>query len=234
MRSRVGHSKELSLLYVLSMKSNANHNGLSQQTSLEMHIAVVLRHCVRHVDGDIVSQRPLCGIVPRRVDSPCVYRRLGGSSRLITTPEQLLCCVLIFLLAKIHSANIDEVFIPQRLHSLYFILTLYILISRYQKRLSPFTIPIYLFTMRILSLSTSCVALAGIIHALRTVPSSPCADKCGDITNTTSSEIVCKDIDYNTPAGRAFEECITCQLGSNATDPSTGDSDLKWLLCKKS
>lgn len=91
-----------------------------------------------------------------------------------------------------------------------------------------------LITMHILSLSTSFVALAGISQALRTVPSSPCADRCGDITNTTSSEIVCKDIDYNTPTGRLFEECITCQLGSNATDPSTGDSDLKWLLCEKS
>lgn len=110
----------------------------------------------------------------------------------------------------------------------------YISTFRNGKSLSvPCSIPFASVIMHLLTLSTSFAVLAGVGQAIRTVPSSPCAAKCGDITNTTSSEIVCKDADYGTATGQVFAECITCQLGSNATDSSSGDSDLKWLLCMR-
>ena len=71
------------------------------------------------------------------------------------------------------------------------------------------------------------------VVGLRTTPGSPCEDVCHrQSTNTTSKEIVCLDRQYNTTSsGSHFEECVSCQLGSNYTDEAAGESDVSWGLC---
>lgn len=74
--------------------------------------------------------------------------------------------------------------------------------------------------------------LAPSIEALRVSPGSPCTNVCAPATNTTSSEIVCLDAQYNTTAvGTKFQNCITCALQSNFQDTQTGETDVDWALC---
>jgi len=75
------------------------------------------------------------------------------------------------------------------------------------------------------------LALIASSNALRVAPNSPCLSVCGDATLTDGSDIVCDDTDFaNTPTGRAFQECISCELNSTAYDTVTGQTDLQWLL----
>jgi hypothetical protein len=68
--------------------------------------------------------------------------------------------------------------------------------------------------------------------AIRAVPSQQCANACGNVTETTSSDIVCSDADFqNTPKGQALQNCLNCQQNSTAYDPNTGESDLGWFIC---
>ncbi len=87
--------------------------------------------------------------------------------------------------------------------------------------------------MRLTFLRTTILVagLAEVARSIRTVENFPCVQKCGNVTDTASDDIVCTEADYGTPTGQRFAKCITCQLGSNTTDLKTGDSDLKWLLC---
>ena len=165
-------------------------------------------------------------------DSPCVYRCLSGPWKIVLAWKQLLCCIYDTLAGQdTHLRRPTTIEHPYSQHSLnHRHLHTSLRLTTQKPLLSVLDIHCSII-MRFLSLSTSFAVMAGLGQAIRTVPTSPCADKCGDITNTTSSEIVCKDADYGTPTGQVFAECITCQLGSNATDPSTGDSDLRWLLC---
>ncbi|KFX87823.1 hypothetical protein V490_07995, partial [Pseudogymnoascus sp. VKM F-3557] len=86
--------------------------------------------------------------------------------------------------------------------------------------------------MRLIIPSTVIVAagFVGQSDAIRSVPSSPCASLCGDVTSTTGSDILCKEADLHTAKGQTFSKCISCQMTSKAIDPSTGDTDLKWVL----
>lgn len=107
--------------------------------------------------------------------------------------------------------------------------------SRHQKSYSHYTIcldtPIPTVAMHFFTTILPIVALLSqTAQAIRAVKNSPCEAKCGDISNTTASDIVCTDADYGTPTGQIFAECITCQLNSTTLDPETGESDLKWLL----
>jgi hypothetical protein len=90
--------------------------------------------------------------------------------------------------------------------------------------------------MHFLRIFAGVVVLAssmGGVGAIRTVPSSQCAAICGDTSVTKGSDIVCSDSDYaNTNAGKVFASCITCQMNSTAVDLTTGDTDLKWMLCE--
>ncbi|KAJ5308943.1 hypothetical protein N7508_004322 [Penicillium antarcticum] len=75
------------------------------------------------------------------------------------------------------------------------------------------------------------LAVAPLVSGLRTTTGSPCADVCGTITNTTSSEISCLDQAYNTTStGKDFEKCISCQLESDFYISATGESDVDWGL----
>lgn len=76
-----------------------------------------------------------------------------------------------------------------------------------------------------------------VAQGLRTTSGSPCEDKCnrfGPATNTTTSEIVCLDRQYNQTKGQDFEECISCQLTSPYVDAHSGETDVNWGLCASS
>lgn len=77
------------------------------------------------------------------------------------------------------------------------------------------------------------VQLPAVVVGLRTTPGSPCEDVCHrSATNTTSSEIVCLDREYNgTSKGSNFQECVGCQLKSDFEDSDSGESDVSWGLC---
>jgi hypothetical protein len=71
--------------------------------------------------------------------------------------------------------------------------------------------------------------------AIRAVPSQQCAAACGNVTTTSSNDIVCSDADFqNTPKGQAMQNCLSCQQNSTANDPNTGESDLRWFICSLS
>lgn len=69
------------------------------------------------------------------------------------------------------------------------------------------------------------------VHALRTVPGSPCTSVCGVTTNTTSSEISCVDSAYNTTTtGESFKSCVSCLLASPFDNTTSGETDVDWGL----
>lgn len=72
------------------------------------------------------------------------------------------------------------------------------------------------------------------IHGLEVTPNSPCKSKCATGTaGTTENSIVCLDSDYtSTSSGSQFQQCVECELGSKAADPTTGTTDVMWALCK--
>ncbi|GMF72332.1 unnamed protein product [Aspergillus oryzae] len=76
--------------------------------------------------------------------------------------------------------------------------------------------------------------LVPLAVALRTAPGSPCANVCNkQSTNTTGSEITCLDTDFtSTSKGSQFKQCVDCQLRSTYSDPSSGETDVDWGLCK--
>lgn len=71
-------------------------------------------------------------------------------------------------------------------------------------------------------------------HGLQVTPNSPCQSKCNaGGAATTESSIVCLDSDYSsTSSGAHFQECVECELGSSAANPTTGTTDIMWALCK--
>lgn len=79
------------------------------------------------------------------------------------------------------------------------------------------------------------VVFASSGAALRAVPQQQCAGACGNVSSTTPQDIVCDDDGFATSsAGQAFQECLTCEINSTASDPNTGQSDLQWALCESS
>ncbi|KAK2766663.1 hypothetical protein FQN54_005975 [Arachnomyces sp. PD_36] len=70
------------------------------------------------------------------------------------------------------------------------------------------------------------------VQALQGNPESPCASTCQEPTsNTTASDIVCNDSEYNsTDTGARFSDCVTCQLESTHVDPTSGATDVQWGL----
>lgn len=68
---------------------------------------------------------------------------------------------------------------------------------------------------------------------LKTTGGSPCASICNQVsTNTTASEIVCLDNNYDDTKGKTFEECVSCQLKSTYVDRLSGETDVNWGLCE--
>lgn len=65
---------------------------------------------------------------------------------------------------------------------------------------------------------------------------APTADPGLDRSSLTlTSGVICNDAEYvgsaQTPGGRKWNDCLSCELNSTATDAKTGQNDLYWLLC---
>lgn len=75
---------------------------------------------------------------------------------------------------------------------------------------------------------------ASTSHALQVNPNSPCLTQCDTGgTAMTASSIVCLDADYtSTGTGAHFQQCVECELGSTAANPTTGTTDVLWGLCE--
>ncbi|OOQ84853.1 hypothetical protein PEBR_28555 [Penicillium brasilianum] len=66
---------------------------------------------------------------------------------------------------------------------------------------------------------------------LKTTSGSPCASVCNKVsTNTTASEIVCLDTNYDETKGKTFEDCVSCQLESTYVNRLSGETDVNWGL----
>lgn len=79
---------------------------------------------------------------------------------------------------------------------------------------------------RVLALGL-CLGQATAIHV---ATGSQCQSLCGNVHDSTSpDDVVCKENEYaNSAAGMVFQQCTTCQLGSDYV--SGRESDLQWLL----
>ena len=100
--------------------------------------------------------------------------------------------------------------------------------------------------LRVLSLfSIFSLLLIKPSKTIEVTPNSQCSSLCMDkATNnpaddisslTVSSDVVCSDADFvgseTSPKGRKWNECLSCEHRSNATDAKTKQNDLYWLLC---
>ena len=103
--------------------------------------------------------------------------------------------------------------------------------------MQPFTWPGCNDTLHQLTLLFFLLSFA-ISHssALFVVGGSNCTSACfSPLTfyNTNGSDVSCRDTDYNsTSVGVEFQQCVSCEIQSQAI-PLTGEqSDLGWALCK--
>lgn len=72
-----------------------------------------------------------------------------------------------------------------------------------------------------------------VTSALQTVAGSPCASICSDAGNL-EDDIVCLDANYQSlRQGRAFQNCVGCQLNSTAVDTANNETDVEWALCMR-
>ena len=89
--------------------------------------------------------------------------------------------------------------------------------------------------MLVMALTALFISNPLAVQGLRTTSGSPCAEQCsklgGSSSNTTVSEIVCLDSQYNQTKGRDFEDCIKCELESTYVDRLSGETDVNWGLC---
>ena len=72
--------------------------------------------------------------------------------------------------------------------------------------------------------------------ALEVVSGSNCSSSClSTLTGytTNGSDVACHDSDYNsTVYGGAFQDCVSCEIGSQEIDSQSGQSDLGWAFCR--
>jgi hypothetical protein len=83
----------------------------------------------------------------------------------------------------------------------------------------------------------STFALIASTFALRVTPGSPCTSVCQpNTTETTPQQISCKDEQFNVTGsvGGIFQDCISCELQSDFSNPTTLESDVGWGLCESS
>lgn len=86
----------------------------------------------------------------------------------------------------------------------------------------------------VLLLSLLLLGLTTPAAGLRSTAGSPCVDACNQRSNsTTGSEITCLDDEFqHTEKGSKFQNCVECQLRSNYSDSTSGQTDVEWGLCK--
>lgn len=89
-----------------------------------------------------------------------------------------------------------------------------------------------------LQLLTIGLGLAAPSLAILVAPGSPCASKCGNVLDKTSSDdLVCEEDQYDSGAGLVFKSCVECQLSSSYVTESDDfkngkDTDLQWMICE--
>ncbi|KAI1622474.1 hypothetical protein EDD37DRAFT_651749 [Exophiala viscosa] len=72
--------------------------------------------------------------------------------------------------------------------------------------------------------------LVRVTTALQSVTGSPCESVCAS-AGSLSDDVVCLDADYQSlQQGRAFNQCVACQLNSTAIDTSKNETDVEWGL----
>lgn len=92
--------------------------------------------------------------------------------------------------------------------------------------------------MRLPHLLTAGLGLASPALAILVAPGSPCASRCGNVLDSTSSEdIPCDESAYSSGAGAVFKSCVDCQLRSTYFTTSDEfsnkkESDLQWMICE--
>ena len=77
--------------------------------------------------------------------------------------------------------------------------------------------------------------VTSFVSALQYVPGSNCTSVCatGETSPATNGkDITCNDSDFNdTATGSAFQACVSCELRSQASNQTTGQTDVGWALC---
>ncbi|KAI0205239.1 hypothetical protein F4808DRAFT_411013 [Astrocystis sublimbata] len=76
-------------------------------------------------------------------------------------------------------------------------------------------------------------ALARTTQAVFVASNSPCQTNCGNVLDaTTPDQIVCKDADYGTTAGKVYQSCVACESRSQyiTDDGNRTVSDLQAML----
>lgn len=108
--------------------------------------------------------------------------------------------------------------------------------TSYRYRCKPPRAPTATIAMATLASVTWLVLLlaAWQSHALLVNSNSPCQSLCNaGGAATTADSVVCLDSDYSsTDSGSHFQQCVECELASNAANPSTGTTDVMWGLCQ--
>ena len=80
---------------------------------------------------------------------------------------------------------------------------------------------------------------------IEVTPNSHCSSLClneptsnpefDNSSLTLTNGVVCSDAEYvgfaQTPPGRKWNDCLSCEQNSAATDAKTKQNDLYWLLC---
>ncbi|KAF7514230.1 hypothetical protein GJ744_004555 [Endocarpon pusillum] len=76
------------------------------------------------------------------------------------------------------------------------------------------------------------VSLSSLSSSIHVTSSSPCRSVCtASSLRTTADDFVCFDNDFAaTTNGTRFQDCVECELGSTAVDPSNGATDVTWGL----
>ncbi|MCJ1375390.1 hypothetical protein MMC20_006625 [Loxospora ochrophaea] len=71
------------------------------------------------------------------------------------------------------------------------------------------------------------------VSALQVLPNSNCSSVCSPQSTpaTTGDDILCYDGDFNTTAkGKAFQDCLSCELQSTEVDSATNQTNVGWAL----
>ncbi|KAK3326458.1 hypothetical protein B0H66DRAFT_589067 [Apodospora peruviana] len=100
-------------------------------------------------------------------------------------------------------------------------------------------VSLYLSTARPRNIALlSLFLIAPLASALQVTPNSPCASVCQDDSNldksdpnssrTRNSDIICKDVDLDTPVGTKWKNCMTCLQSSPFSQGQ--ESDQMWFL----
>ena len=91
--------------------------------------------------------------------------------------------------------------------------------------------------MRLSYLSAG-LGLASPALAIFVADGSPCASKCGNVLDKTSTDdLVCDDGSYGSGAGQVFKTCLECEIKSSYVTESDEfkngkETDLQWMICE--